>query len=40
MNATSKPVWVWLPGHAHPIQCATFSLTNGVGSFSFLPIGN
>lgn len=35
MSDTSKPVWVWLPGCAEPIQCGTFTLVNGVGSFSY-----
>lgn len=37
MTTTSKPVWVWLPAQDQPRQCATFSLTNGIGSFSYLP---
>ena len=36
MSETRKPVWVWLPGNAEPVQCGQFSLHDKVGSFEYL----
>lgn len=38
---SSKPVWIWLPGHSQPVQAGTFTLqeraTQPVGAFSYAP---
>lgn len=35
MSDTEKPVWVWLPAHAQPVRCGSFSLVRGVGTFHY-----
>lgn len=38
MSEMTKPVWVWLPGHAQPVRAGTFELLQGpqpVGSFYY-----
>lgn len=32
---TSKPVWVWLAGSSQPVRAGTFTLENGVGTYSY-----
>lgn len=36
-EATSKPVWVWLPDSTVPVRCGTFTWRAGAGEFVYDP---
>lgn len=35
MSDTAKPVWVWLPGRAQPVEAGEFTLVDGNGTFAY-----